>query len=261
MTLGMPTLIELASVEAHAQLAKELGLAFVELNMSFPLYTEEALASLDLLALSQKYGVTFSLHLDEEMNIAHYSPLVREAYFNTAKGAIRLAKKCGIRILNMHLSHGVWCTLPENKVYLNEVYRKEYHAALSAFQAMCEEETKGTDIRISIENTSGYMPHEWEAIDLLLHAPCFALTLDAGHAYQHPSDLENVLKRKSHLAHMHLHDATQEADHMPLGTGGVDVSKMLALATEQEASVVIEVKTASALRASCEYLRTHHLVP
>lgn len=260
MKFGLPTLLELPSAEAHAALAKELGLQFVELNMSFPLYTLEGLERQDLRALKEKYGVHFTLHLDEEMNITHYNPLVRDAYFETVKETIRLAKNVGIRVLNMHLGHGVWCTLPENKVYLNEVYKEDYHAALRAFQEMCEREIGEADIKICIENTNGYLPHEWEAIDLLLASPCFALTLDAGHAFTHPNDLLEVKKRQDKLAHMHLHDATHSADHMPLGTGGVNMLEMLALASEQAASVLIEVKTVAALGDSVQYLTLFKLI-
>lgn len=260
MKFGLPTLIELPSAEAHAALAEELGLHFVELNMSFPLYTLEGLRRANLPALTEKYGVTFTLHLDEEMNITHYNPLVRAAYFETVKETIRLAKVVGIRVLNMHLGHGVWCTLPENKIYLNEVYRKDYHAALLAFQKMCEEEIGDSDIKICIENTNGYLPHEWEAIDLLLASPCFALTLDAGHAFQHPSDLGEVVARKESLRHMHLHDATQCTDHMPLGTGEVDIPERVALAKGQEATILIEVKTIAALKESVKHLRQSGLL-
>ena len=38
MDLGMPTLIELKSIEACAALCRELGLAFVELGMDLPEY-------------------------------------------------------------------------------------------------------------------------------------------------------------------------------------------------------------------------------
>lgn len=35
MQLGMPTLIEMKSIEACAALCRELGLDFIELNMNF----------------------------------------------------------------------------------------------------------------------------------------------------------------------------------------------------------------------------------
>jgi sugar phosphate isomerase/epimerase len=255
MKFGLPTLIELPSIEAHAALAKALGLDFVELNMSFQLCALAELRDANLMALAEKYGIAFTIHLDEEMNIAHFNPLVRGAYFETVKETIRLAKESGIHILNMHLNHGVWVTLPENKVYLNEVYQQEYHEALHAFQAMCEEETRDADIHISLENTNGYLPHEWEAVDLLLKSPCFALTLDTGHAFTHPSDLAGTLLRKDRLAHMHLHDATPASDHLSLGTGEIRVQEHLTLAEESGASVLIEVKTSAALAESVVYLK------
>ena len=43
LKLGMPTLIELADLEANVALARRLGMAFVELNMNAPEYSPQPL--------------------------------------------------------------------------------------------------------------------------------------------------------------------------------------------------------------------------
>ena len=48
MQFGMPTLIEIKSLEACAALCRELGLAFVELNMNLPEYQADKLDDIKL---------------------------------------------------------------------------------------------------------------------------------------------------------------------------------------------------------------------
>ena len=57
------------------------------------------------------------------------------------------------------------------------------------------------------------------------------------------------------LRHMHLHDARGRRDHLALGTGEVDWPRYLSLAEERSCRVVLETKTAAALRQSADALR------
>ena len=53
---------------------------------------------------------------------------------------------------------------------------------------------------------------------------------------------------------MHAHDCTGKRDHLPFGEGEVDLRERLGRARETGARVVLEVKTAAALRATVEAL-------
>ena len=80
MQFGMPTLIENDTLADNIALCRELGLSFVELNMNFPEFQVEKLEWTDLLAkMGEKAGVYFTIHLDENMNVADFNPLVAEA--------------------------------------------------------------------------------------------------------------------------------------------------------------------------------------
>ena len=57
ISFGMPTLIELNSLEESAALCRELGLKFIELNMSFPQNQLEKLDVDELLRIKEKYGI------------------------------------------------------------------------------------------------------------------------------------------------------------------------------------------------------------
>ena len=73
MQFGMPTLIE------NLTLCSKLGLQFIELNMNFPEYQTEQLEQTDILMrLAEQAGIYYTIHLDENMNIADFNRLVSE---------------------------------------------------------------------------------------------------------------------------------------------------------------------------------------
>ena len=61
MQFGIPTLIEIKSLEACAALCRELGLAFVELNMNLPEYQADKLDVDWLRNIADKFKPTISV--------------------------------------------------------------------------------------------------------------------------------------------------------------------------------------------------------
>lgn len=118
MDFGMPTLIELKSLEACAALCKGLDLQFVELNMNLPEYQADRIDADAFAEIAQWYGIYYTIHLDENLNPCDFNEKVADAYTDTVLRTIELAKQLRIPVLNMHLSKGVYFTLPEKKVYL-----------------------------------------------------------------------------------------------------------------------------------------------
>ena len=259
LIFGMPTLIEMRTLREDLNLCRELGLKFVELNMNFPEFQQGTLPCAgELRTLSKEYGVFFTLHLDENLNIADFNPLVREAYVSTARFALRLAAEAGMPIVNMHLHPGVYITLPDRKVYLYERDREHYLSCIRAFREMCREETRGTGVTMCVENTSGFRAHEREAVDTLLESPAFGLTWDIGHsAAVNEKDLPFLTEREGRLRHFHIHDgsAVPPRNHLALGDGEIDLSARLELAARHGCRCVLETKTAEALRRSAAWLR------
>ena len=94
LQFGMPTLVENRTLEDNIALCKELGLSFVELNMNFPEYQIDKIE--DIHGFYQKAdeaGIYYTIHLDENMNIADFNPLVRGAYLETVRRTIEVAKQ------------------------------------------------------------------------------------------------------------------------------------------------------------------------
>ena len=259
MQLGMPALLEIEDLEASAALCRELGLSFIELNMNFPQYQLHRMDAGLLRDVAERYGIFYTLHLDDEINVADFNPAVAKAHADTVLGAIELAKQTGIPVINMHLSRGGVVTLPEEKVYLFARYREEYRARLTRFRDRCHRAAAGSGVRICVENTAGYPAWQAEALDLLLESEVFGLTLDTGHDFcTGGGDLALIRQRSERLHHMHLHDAAApKRDHLALGTGELDLHDRLALADACDCTVVLEIKTARALGDSVQWLREH----
>ncbi len=257
MELGMPSLIETKTAEECAALCRELGLDFVELNMNLPQYQTDTMDPEYLRSVAEQYGIYYTIHLDENANMADFNPLVAGAYRETVVRTIELAKKLGVPVLNMHMPVGVYFTLPQGKVYLFGEYRERFCRDMAIFRDACQKAIGDSEIRICVENWHGYTDWQIEALDVLLKSPVFGLTFDVGHNLcKEGMDEPVILDRGTHLHHMHMHDVQNGKDHQPLGTGELDACKYLGLAEKHGCRVVLETKTISGLRQTVQWLRS-----
>lgn len=256
MDFGIPTLIELNSLEECAMLCKELGLQFIELNMNLPEYQLNKIDVPKFKEIADKHGIYYTLHLDENLNVCDFNTDVAEAYNDTVYGAIGIAKQLGIPILNMHMAEGVYFTLPDKKVYLFEKCKDLYMHTLSEFRKLITGTIGDDDITICIENSGIYQDFRKEGIELLLENNKFALTLDTGHNHVRNNVNEPfIMQHKDRLIHMHIHDATKTSDHLPLGAGEIDLKKYFCLAKKNNCRVVLETKTVDGLKQSVEWVK------
>lgn len=256
MDFGMPTLIENDTLVDNAKLCNELGLQFIELNMNLPQYQAEVISVDFFNGVAQKYGVYYTIHMDEQFDFACFNSRIADSYIATMVDAIDLAKKLKVPIINMHLACGVYFTLPNEKVYLYKKIRDRYLESVCKFSSIVAECVGDYPLKICIENCSGYKDFQIEAIDILLSDKRFSLTFDIGHDYCIGGrDKDEIITRQHKLHHMHLHDATQNNNHLPLGEGDIDIRKYLLLAKEHDCRVVLETKTVDGLKKSVQWLR------
>ncbi|MBQ9764887.1 MAG: sugar phosphate isomerase/epimerase [Lachnospiraceae bacterium] len=270
MEFGMPTLIENKTLEDNIALCKQLGLSFVELNMNFPEYQIDKLENIDLFyKKADEAGTYYTIHLDENMNIADFNPLVREAYLETMRRTIEVAKhfvtlkdKYGKNeqplLLNMHMHHGIYITLPDKKVQMYERDFDVYMEYIALFIKKCEKWIGDADIKIAIENTNGFREYEKRAIERMLDSNCFVLTWDIGHSKAlGESDVPFILEHKEKLRHFHIHDGSERPpkNHLALGDGEIDLVERLDMAKACNARCVLETKTIEALKRSVEWLK------
>lgn len=259
LKIGAPTMVEMETLEQGAKVCADLGLDFLELNINFPQYLLPKLDTQYLRELAEKYGIFYTLHLDDEMSIADFNPYIAKGYCQTVYDAIDLSKELGITKLNMHMSRGAKYTLPDRVIYFFEAYEEDYLQRIREFRDECENRIGNADITVCVENTAGYLPFQRKAVELLLESPVFGLTFDIGHNYcAGNSDEEFILSHKDQLKHFHIHDCVEgRKDHRTLGTGVLPVGRYLALARELGCTAVVETKTVESLETSLQWLRDH----
>ncbi len=257
--LGMPTLIEKPTLIEACALCHDLGLSFVELNMNLPAFADvSAISRVEIRAMREQYGIFFTLHLDERMDLCDFNPLVRGAYLETLRRALDLALETNMPLLNMHFSKGVYFTLPEKKVHLYEQKRESVENALNEVKTLVAQTVGNENVKVCIENTEGFAPFVAGDVESLLSDSHFSLTLDVGHRFVAPERAEYEAfyeKHEDKLRHIHLHDAKGGKNHLPLNTGELDWRAALSFADAHACTTVIEVKTISALTQSVHLLQ------
>ncbi|MEE3314374.1 MAG: sugar phosphate isomerase/epimerase family protein [Treponema sp.] len=266
----MPTLIENKTLEDNIALCKRLGLKFIELNMNFPEYQLEQLEQTDtFIKAAEQAQIYYTIHLDENLNIADFNPLVTDAYLETVRRTIEVAEKLlPLRdkygdptqplTLNMHMHHGIYITLPDKKVQMYERDFETYLDSFARFRKSCEHWIADSDIKIIIENTDGFRDYEKKSIDFLLESPFFALTWDIGHSKAiGEKDVPFIKSHADRLIHFHIHDGSENPpkNHLALGDGEIDLDDRLKLAESRNARCVLETKTVAALEKSVNYLK------
>ena len=270
---GMPTLIENRTLQENISLCGRLGLRFIELNMNFPEYQVEALEQTDrLLKAADAAGIYYTVHLDENLNIADFNRLVTGAYLETVRRTVEAAKKLlPLRdrygsasqplIVNMHMHHGIFITLPDRKVRMYERDRDRYLEDCRRFRGLCEDWIGGAPLMIAVENTDGFRSYEQEAVSLFLESPCFGLTWDIGHSKAAgEQDVPFIRAHEERLVHFHIHDGTEQPprNHLALGDGEIDLPARLSLAEARGCRCVLETKTVDALTRSVGWLRARN---
>ena len=271
MQFGMPTLIENKTLEDNISLCKRLGLNFIELSMNFPEYQLEQLEHTEkFIQIAEQNKIYYTIHLDENLNIADFNTLVSDAYLETVRRTISVAKKllC-LRnkygdssqplTLNMHMNHGIYITLPDRKVQMYERDFETYMNSYIRFREKCIQWIGGSDIKIAIENTDGFREYEKKAVEYLLEDSSFVLTWDIGHSKATgEKDVPFIMEHSEKLAHFHIHDGSENPpkNHLALGDGEINILERLNLAESQNARCVLETKTVTALEKSVDYLRT-----
>ena len=270
MQFGMPTLIENKTLNDNIALCSRLGLKFIELNMNFPEYQLDKLEETDIfIKAAEQAHIYYTIHLDENLNIADFNSLVSEAYLETVRRTIEVAKKLlPLRdkygdqtqplTLNMHMNHGIYITLPDRKVQMYDRDFDTYMKSFAHFRDCCEKWIGDADIKIVVENTDGFRDYEKKAIEFLLESPYLDLTWDIGHSKAiGEKDVAFIKSHVDRLIHFHIHDGSENPpkNHLALGDGEIDLSDRLQLAKSRNARCVLETKTIEALEKSVEYLR------
>ncbi|EYE87168.1 hypothetical protein Q428_14860 [Fervidicella metallireducens AeB] len=253
---GMPTLIELDTLEDNVKLCKRLGLNFIELNMNLPQYQIEKIDIRKLVEMQRKEKIYFTFHLPEEIDIASYHEKIKRVHLDTIREVIEISKIIKSPIINIHMNLGVYFKMPDYKIYLYEKYFNEFYNSILNFRMLVEEWIGDSNIKISIENTGIYnFDFILKAVSELLISDKFVLTWDIGHDYSSGEiDTKFIIDNINKLKHMHIHDAKGKDNHLSLFSGNINIEDKLNIAKNTGSACVIETKTIKGLEQSVREL-------
>lgn len=257
MNLGMPILYEYETIEENIELAKKLGLNFIENNLNFS-YGRAALENYDhLKKILDDAGLFQTLHFYDETDFASYEE-VTEAYLKLMEKYVALGSKCNLKMLNVHLNKGPVCTVSGVKNYIYEKefadYQKRLTSALNKARDICNK--YGVTLVIENVNHNAVIPYLDKAY-VFLQKEGFYFNYDIGHDSTNSFQLR-ALNEKLNLPfkEFHVHDSDSKKDHLRLGTGTIDLKYFKNLAEKNNATVLLEVKSSEDLIASVPYFRS-----
>lgn len=253
----MPTLIEHNSIDKDINLAKELSLDFIEINMNLPWHCPAKLSSSKLLDYTDSTGIFFTMHLPEELDFATNHTPIRKGYLKTCIDMLNWASKANIKKATMHLNPGIYFSLPNEKVFVYEVEYEESFIRFDNSFATLYKKAEELGITICIENTGSFvMPHTNKWLIYLLDNYNIGLTYDLGHDGTQGHNQLFVFKDYwDRVKHLHIHDYTNMSNHLPIGTGDADMNFIIELMSDINRQAVLEVKTKQALIESVKYIR------
>ena len=258
LILGIPSLLELGEVEQQCRFAVSLGLQFIELNLDLPQFQPDVLPVLKLKELAKHYELSFSLHLPENLDLALFQEESRSGNLQYLKNIFSWAAKSEIKVAVLHLPQGVHFSLPEGKVLLYDNFFERFQTNLLYSFESVSKAASAANVTICLENTGSWQQKcISRVLPELLKLPNIAVCYDLGHAMRggNAGLLWNTYQ--SSIRHLHLHQAENGRDHLPIDSLSDGLRQCLQLAEERNLPAVIEVKTAEALRESEIFLRKY----
>ena len=253
--IGIPTLLEIPTLEGTVELCLDLGLSIIEVNMTRPEFLPKSLHKQKLLDFAATHGIEFTLHLPEEMDLGTFHDPIRDAWIEYLNETIQWADGSGIRLATMHLWNGIFYTMPDRKEWLYERYQEEYlKRIIGAFESVFSR--KPNDFQLCIENCGNFhLPF----INAVLENIDVGCTWDVGHdAGAGYIDKPYLEKRIERICHVHLHDVLDGKAHRELFTGEVEIDRVIRFIVSNGINAIVEVKTEAALRRSIEKLRERY---
>ena len=257
LRLGIPTLIEMPDFERTVRLALELEVDFIELNMNMPEFCPESLPAKAIRDCRKRTGLDFTIHMPDDTDLASFHDPIREGHVARFGETARWAAESGSKLINLHLSPGIYFTLPDKKIWIYENYYDKFVSNLREAYGKVISYAKGFGVNVCTENVTNFnIPFVAKAIDDLCRMEGFYLTWDVGHdARTGYKEREVLMRHVDRVRHMHLHDYNGASDHQVPGKGEIDIHGMLAFAAERGLSVLIETKTEESVKASCKVVR------
>ena len=251
MKLGMPILYEYNSIKENIDLAKKLGLDFIELNLNFGYCRNEMENFQELEKLIKESNLEFTIHFYDEADFATYNEVV-DAYLILLDKYLNLSKNMNIKLVNVHLNIGPIVTISGERNY---IYEKEYNLYIERLinnLKKAEDIASKYNVKLVIENIE--IPEYLINTYLDLNKNGFSFNYDIGHDYTSTKALEKLIEKENFkFLEFHIHDAKGKKCHLSIGDGEINIQKFKDLA--KDSYVVLEVKSSEEIIASVDKFR------
>ncbi|MDD3106539.1 MAG: hypothetical protein PHP65_01880 [Bacilli bacterium] len=234
--IGIPSLIELKSIEQNVALAKELKVDFVELNMNLLYCTPND----DLRNGMLNNPFDYTLHYYDDVDLSTPSIVKRDNLLIEVTSLCEIIKGLNVSKIIFHINPGPHMTVGSDKIYVYKDDPNYVSRTISIIQDI-HNILKMYNIQMLLENirVEEFMKPLFEA----LIPNKFQFVWDVGHDAKDGRQFTNIIEKyKPDIVHMHLHDMLAKHDHLLLYSGSLDINKYKEYAIKNNLSVVIEVK-------------------
>lgn len=255
LKVGMPTLMEFDSIKENYEIAKELNLDFLELNINMSYCFPKPECRTQLLKFKEEGTVGFTLHYYDTVDVATPNVNYQEYLY---KDMEQLASNLDgiIDRLILHLEPGAFMTIHSEKKYVykyDEFYESRTISTLNKVRDILE----AHNISLMLENVP--IHPFMEKLYKELSKNKFTFCWDIGHDVIYNDRLFSSFKEKYNInvRHMHMHNVNNMKDHQELSLGQLKIGNYIDFATDNDIHVVIEVKDLDNLKKSVEYFNKY----
>lgn len=255
LKVGMPALMEFDSIIENYELAKELKLDFLELNINISYCFPKPDCRENLIKLKEESNIDFTLHYYDTVDVATPNINYQEYLY---KDMEQLASNLDgiVDRLVLHLEPGAFMTIHSEKRYVYK-YDDFYEDRTVKTLSIIREILKSHNIMLLLENVP--IHPFMENLYKVLGENNFYFCWDIGHDRIYNNLLFSSFKEKYNLKvkHMHMHNVNNMKDHQELALGQLEIGKYIDFANDNDIHVVIEVKDSVNLKKSVEYFNSY----
>ncbi|KFZ27297.1 MAG: Xylose isomerase-like TIM barrel [Candidatus Izimaplasma bacterium HR2] len=255
LKVGMPALMEFDSIKENYELAKELNLDFLELNINMSYCFPKPECRIQLRKFKDESDIDFTLHYYDTVDVATPNENYQEYLY---KDMEQLASNLDgiIDRLVLHLEPGAFMTIHSEKRYVYK-YDKSYESRTVDILSKIRDILKSHNIMLVLENVP--IHPFMENLYKVLGENSFNFCWDIGHDRIYNNLLFSSFKEKYNLQvkHMHMHNVNNMKDHQELALGQLEIEKYIDFANNNDIHVVIEVKDSINLKRSVDYFNNY----
>ncbi|MFQ6051176.1 MAG: sugar phosphate isomerase/epimerase family protein [Candidatus Hydrothermarchaeota archaeon] len=250
MQIGAPSSAFYNELESSMKKAVEIGLDTIEVVGEGPHFLNETNIK-KIKEFRNSFDLDLKIHAPfSDLNIASLNEKIREETLKQILSSIECSCEIKADIVNIHPGH----LSPLGLRFPEKAWRNNIES-----MRKCAQTAKDIGVKLTFENLpkrEGVFCSTVEEVKTVIEeVPEIGFTLDIGHAFTTDNPMDFFELKFDHL---HLHDNDEKKDlHLPLGSGNIDISKVLKIIEDKKysGSIILEAKNLLNLKKSLGYLR------